>query len=233
MQRLAIYDMDKTITRAPTWTRFLVAYARATAPWRLALLPVAGLAALGYALGLIGRARLKEMAQGLLMGPRAAPAAVAPVAAAFADRLMADGIYPQGLARIAADRAAGYRVVLATASCRFYVEAIAAALGIAASDVIATDNQRDARGNILPRLAGDNCYGPAKLPMIKAWLAGQGIARSEAMVRFYSDHVSDAPTLEWADEAYAVNPHGPLREMARERGWAVLEWGEDGQLLFP
>lgn len=224
MQRLAIYDMDKTITRAPTWTRFLVAYAGARAPWRLALLPVAGLAALGYAVRLVGRGRLKEIAQRLLMGLRVAPTAIAPVAAAFADRLMAGGIYPAALARIAADRAEGCRIVLATASCRFYVEAIAAALGIAASDVIATDNQRDGQGNILPRLAGENCYGAAKLAMIQAWLAGQGIPRGEARVRFYSDHVSDAPTLEWADEAYAVKPHAPLLAMARERGWGMLEW---------
>ncbi|MGJ3647938.1 HAD family hydrolase [Sphingomonas sp. GlSt437] len=222
MQRLAIYDMDKTITRAPTWTPFLVAYARAKAPWRLALLPVAGLAALGYAVGWIGRGRLKEIAQGLLMGPRVDPADVAPVAAAFADRLIADGVYPEALARIAADRAEGYRVVLATASCRFYVDAIGARLGI--TDVVATDNQRDAKGRILARLAGENCYGAAKLAMIEAWLAREGIAREKATVRFYSDHVSDAPALAWADEAFAVNPHPPLRAMAQARGWTVLDW---------
>ena len=32
MQRLAIYDMDKTITRRATWTPFLASYARRR-PW--------------------------------------------------------------------------------------------------------------------------------------------------------------------------------------------------------
>ena len=50
MQRLAIYDMDKTITRRPTWTRFLIHYAQRQAPWRLGLLPVAGALAAGHPL---------------------------------------------------------------------------------------------------------------------------------------------------------------------------------------
>ncbi len=55
-------------------------------------------------------------------------------------------------------------------------------------------------------------------------MAEEGIARDDAHIRFYSDHVSDAPALDWADEAFAVNAHGPLRELARQKGWAVLDW---------
>jgi phosphoserine phosphatase len=43
-------------------------------------------------------------------------------------------------------------------------------------------------------------------------------------VRAYSDHVSDAPLLEWADEPFAVNAHGPLRKLADMRGWPQLDW---------
>jgi phosphoserine phosphatase len=44
-------------------------------------------------------------------------------------------------------------------------------------------------------------------------------------VRFYSDHVSDRPAFEWSDEPVAVNPHGKLRRLAEERGWAIEDWG--------
>ena len=37
MRRLAIYDMDKTITQRATWMPFLIHAAKARAPWRLAL----------------------------------------------------------------------------------------------------------------------------------------------------------------------------------------------------
>lgn len=213
--------MDKTITYAPTWTSFLVGTAWSRAPWRLALLPLAGLATLGYAAGLIGRARLKEITHRLLLGFAMSETSAEAAAERFADRVTATGVYTGARAQIAADRAAGCTLVLATASYGFYAEAIAERLGFDA--VIATDVSRT-DGVIRARIAGENCYGPAKLRMIEAWLAGQGIARRDATIHFYSDHVSDAPSLEWADVGIAVNAHGPLRILAAERGWAVVDW---------
>jgi len=221
-QLLAIYDMDKTITRAPTWTPFLIHAAKARAPWRLALLPAAGIAGVGYSLGLIGRARLKEISQHMLLGGRLSPEAMRGLADDFADRIAATGLLDQALARIAADRAEGYRIIMATASHGYYAAAIAARLGIA--DVVATNAKRDAQGHLLPKLEGENCYGAAKLRMILDWLSREGIKREDAHVRAYSDHVSDAPMLDWADEAFAVNAHGPLTALAKAKGWAAFDW---------
>jgi HAD superfamily hydrolase (TIGR01490 family) len=219
--KLAIYDMDKTITHAPTWTAFLIETARAEAPWRLALLPLAGLATAAYAVKAIDRARLKQVTQRLLLGHRMREGDAKRAADRFADRVVASGVFAGARAQIAADRAAGYRLVMATASYRFYAGAIAARLGF--DDVIGTEVER-AGDTLRARISGENCYGPAKLRMIEAWMAANGIARAEADVRFYSDHVSDAPALEWADEAFAVNAHGPLRILARERGWPMIDW---------
>ncbi|MES2058948.1 MAG: HAD-IB family hydrolase [Pseudomonadota bacterium] len=220
--RIAIYDMDKTITVAPTWTGFLIGAARAYAPWRLALLPVAGLAVGAYGLKLLDRARLKQVTQRLLIGGTMSSEDAADAAARFADRIIAQGLFAGARTRIEADRAAGYRLVMATASYHFYVTAIAERLGFDA--VIATGSRKTADGRLRALIDGENCYGPAKLRMIKAWLAAQGIERADAEIRFYSDHVSDAPTLDWADTAFAVHPHGPLRTLATARGWAILDW---------
>lgn len=221
MQRIAVYDLDKTITYRPTWTAFLVRTAAHDAPWRLALLPLAGLATLAYAGKLIGRSRLKEIAHALLLGRVASPTWIERAAERFADRIAARGIYAGACAQIEADRAAGYRIVMATASYRFYARAIGDRLGFDA--VIGTQAVRAER-RIVARISGRNCYGRIKLRMIEAWMGREGLAREDAHVRFYSDHVSDAPTLEWADEAFAVRPHGPLRRLAAERGWQVLDW---------
>ncbi|MEG3181265.1 HAD family hydrolase [Sphingomonas sp. LT1P40] len=222
MRRLAIYDMDKTITRKATWTPFLVHAAIARAPWRLALLPLAGLAGVAYLAKAIDRSRLKEITHRLMLGRSIPPADLEKVAAAFADSVAADNIFADAVARIEADRAAGWEPVLATASHGYYAAAIAARFHI--GHVIATEARRDEAGNVLAGLEGENCYGPAKLRLIEAWMAREGIARGDVQVRFYSDHVSDAPVLEWADEAYAVNAHGPLRKLAAVRGWTVLDW---------
>jgi len=222
MHHLAVYDMDKTITAAPTWTRFLVAAARRRAPWRLGLLPLAGVAGLGYFLKLTNRAGLKQLTQRLMLGRALAPDEMRDVAEAFAEHEVAHGVLHGARERIAHDRAQGYRLVLATASHGYYAAAIARRLGI--EDVIATDAQRDGQGRILSLIEGDNCYGAVKLRRIERWMQSQGIARADAHVRAYSDHVSDAPMLEWADEAFAVNAHGPLRALAAEKGWPLLDW---------
>jgi HAD superfamily hydrolase (TIGR01490 family) len=222
MRRLAIYDMDKTITRRATWTPFLIHAARARAPWRLALLPLAGLASLAYLANAIDRARLKEITHRLMIGRAIPPVELTAVAETFADDMAATNMFADARARVEADRAAGWEPVLATASHGYYAGAIAARLDI--GTVIATAARRDPQGHVLAGLEGENCYGPAKLRLIEAWMARESLAREDIRVRFYSDHVSDAPVLEWADEPFAVNAHGPLRKLAAVKGWTVLDW---------
>lgn len=221
MHKLAIYDMDKTITHAPTWPAFLIETARRQAPWRLALLPLVGVATAAYAAKAIDRVRLKQMSQRLLLGHRMRDTDARAAAEHFADRVAASGVFAGARAQIAADRAAGYRLVMATASYRFYAEAIARRLGF---DVVIGTEVELAGDRLRARVSGENCYGPAKLTMIEAWMAANHIARAEADIRFYSDHVSDAPVLAWADEPFAVNAHGPLRALARARGWPIVDW---------
>jgi HAD superfamily hydrolase (TIGR01490 family) len=222
MRHLAIYDMDKTITARATWTRFLIAAAKRRAPWRLALLPAAGIAGLGYMLRLVDRAGLKQLTHRLMLGGARTAQEMADLAEAFADAELAAGVLAGARKRIAADRAGGYTLVMATASHGYYAEAIARRLGFDA--VVATRARRDGQGNILPSIEGDNCYGAVKLRMIRDWMAESGIARGDAHVRAYSDHVSDAPLLAWADEGFAVNAHGPLRALAADKGWPLLDW---------
>jgi len=222
MIRLAIYDMDRTITKRGTYTPFLIYAAMRLAPWRLVFLPVALIFMLVYAAKLISRATLKEWNQRLLLGRALHRERLAPVARGFAQRTMRTNVLAGAVDRIAADKAAGWRVVLATASYRLYVEAIAAALGI--DDVIATNSIIGLDSRIMARIDGENCYGPAKLRMVQTWMAEQGIDRADAEIRFYSDHASDAPVLEWADEPFAVNPHDRLRRLAGTRGWTIIDW---------
>lgn len=218
---LAIYDLDHTITRHRTFTPFLIHAATRLTPWRLALLPLVALAMLAHVLRLVGRKRLKEINHALMLG-RVSQARLAPVVDSFADRICASGLMPGAQGAIAADRAAGRRLVLATASYRFYAQAIAARLGF--DDVVATNCVIVNGNEIAPRIDGENNHGAAKLRMIESWLAVAGLARGDVDIRFYSDDVSDAPVLGWADRAFAVNASAKLRRLARQRGWPLLDW---------
>lgn len=219
---LAIYDLDRTITRIPTWTPFLLHAARRHFRWRLALVPVAAGAALLHVARAFDRHRLKQIMHRLMLGGRL-PAATASILADDFARALADkAIYADVRQAIAADRAAGYRIVIATAAYGFYATAIARLLDV--DDLVATAARVDDAGNILPEIDGENCYGPAKLRMIERWMADHRIDRRSTHIRFYSDHISDLPTFEWADEPFVVNPRARLHAIATARRWPVMAW---------
>jgi len=220
---LAVYDMDRTVTRRATYTPFLLHCAVRRAPWRLLLLPAVALSMLAYVLGLIDRARLKEINHHLLLGRTIRPRELAPLVESFAEKQLAANIRPGARAAIARDKADGRRLVLATASYRLYADAIAERLGF--NDVIGTGSIIGLDDRVHARIAGENCYGPAKLRMIADWIEASGLKGAHGHVRFYSDHVSDQPAFEWADEPVAVNPHGRLRRLAERRGWQIEYWG--------
>ncbi len=219
---LAIYDMDRTITRRATYTPFLLHAALSLAPWRLVLVPAVLVSAMLYAIRLIDRGRLKEVNYRLLVGRGIPAERLEPVIQSFADQQVATNIMPGARASIAADRAAGRRLVMATASYRLYAAAIAQRLGF--KDVIATETRLDADGRIIARIEGSNCYGDSKLAMIQAWLEREGLEREAVHIRFYSDHVSDAVVHHWSDEPVAANAHDRLLRVARAEGWEVLDW---------
>lgn len=223
MSDLAVYDMDRTVTKRATYTPFLLHCAVRRAAWRLLFLPLVILSMLAYVLRLIDRARLKEINHHLLLGRRIHPRDLRPLVESFADKQLATNIRPGALKAISRDKAEGRRLVLATASYRLYADAIGKRLGF--DDVIGTGSIIGLDERVHAKIAGENCYGPAKMRMIADWIEKSGLRGGPGHVRFYSDHVSDQPAFEWSDEPIAVNPHGKLRRLADERGWAVEDWG--------
>ena len=220
---LAVYDLDRTITRHATYTPFLIHCALRRAPWRLFFLPLVILSMLLYLLRIIDRARLKEINHALLLGRVVHPRDLKPLVDSFADATVAGNIRPGALRAIARDKEQGRRLVLATASYRLYAGVIAERLGF--DDVIGTGSMIGLDERVHAKILGENCYGSAKLRMIADWVQKSGLTGKHGHVRFYSDHVSDQPAFEWADEPVAVNPHARLRRLADERGWQVEDWG--------
>lgn len=221
MTPLSIFDMDKTITRAATFGPFLIYAVPRYAPWRIVFAPLVLLTTLGFVLRLVSRSRLKEINLSLMLGTRIDAAKLDEISVGFAGQTLSRNCLAGALARVEAERAAGHRVVLATASYAFYVRQIAKLIGV--EDVIAT-RTTEAGGTTSPKINGENCYGEAKLRMVQAWLADQKIDRTDTHIRFFSDHVSDAPCMDWSDEGFATNAHAPLRALAAKKGWQILDW---------
>lgn len=218
--RVAVYDLDRTVLRTPTFTLFLLWAAWREAPWRLLLLPALAALMIGYALGLYGRDRFKPGAIRLMLGRTIAQARAERLAARFAAWRVPRDVPPGAATCIARDRAEGFRLLMATAAPEFYARAIADALGFDA--VIASRHRRDAAGNWLPALDGTNCYGAEKARRIAEWLAANGA--DGAHIRAYSDHVSDAPTFALAREAWLVGRGARLVRLAAQHGWQLADF---------
>mgnify|MGYP003575749568 CR=1 FL=1 len=217
----AIYDMDRTVTRRATYTPFLLHCAVRRAPWRLLLMPFVIASMLAYVVKLIDRGRLKEINHRLLLGHNRHPSELKPLVESFAEKMLSSNIRPGATEAIAQDKAEGRRVVMATATYRFYSRETAERLGF--DDCIGTNSILGLDERVHAKIDGENCYGPAKLRMIKSWLASSGLERGH--VRFYSDHASDKPAFEWAEEPVGVNPHDKLARLAKDRGWRSEDWG--------
>lgn len=221
---IAVFDMDRTITRRGTFSPFLISACRRR-PWRLLYAPLILLHMLRYKFGGLTRKALKERMQALLLAGAGLDQLEGHVAR-FIQRLIAKGLRPGALEQIALHRAAGHKLVMATASMDYYAAPIGALLGF--DLVVATRSTHDDAGRLAAAIAGENCYGAPKLDMLKAALAADLEAGERPNIVAYSDHVSDMPLLDWASErgeAVAVNPSMALRRVAGERGFEVVDWG--------
>lgn len=212
--RIAIYDLDKTLTRRATFTPFLAFAARRTSSWRVLLLPLWVLLMLGYKAGLMDRTALKRRGMKLLL-PGVHLDRLQEIGRKFTERRLADdGLMPGALRLLAEDRAAGARIAIATAAFEFYARAFADALEI--DQLIATRWD----GASIP---GGNCYGETKRERVVAWLTAQGVDLDKATIRFVSDSFADAPLLDLAQEAIFVTDNPEKSARAAARGWQVMD----------
>ena len=219
--RIAIYDLDRTVLRKPTFTLFLLWAAWREAPWRLLLLPVLAALMIGYALRLYGRNRFKPAAIRLMLGRSIAPGRAERLASDFAAWRVPRDVPPGAAACMARDRAQGYRLLMATAAPEFYAAAIADALDFDA--IVASRHQRNDAGDWLPLLDGPNCYGAEKARRVAEWLTAN-VAGGAEHIRAYSDHVSDAPTFALAHESWLVGRGDKLARRAARHGWYAADF---------
>lgn len=214
---VSVFDLDRTLTRRSTFTPSLLALARVHPPYRwLALLgwPAAFAA---HVAGLMSRERLKRAMHRSLLGPAVPRALAVATAERFAEEVVATGLFADARAALEAERAAGRRLLIASAANSLVLVPIARRLDV---PFVGTASRWSADA-LLPGSEGANCYGAAKARAVEAWLAERG---GTPHLRVFSDHMSDAPLFELADEAVAVNPGRALARLAARRGWRVVRW---------
>ncbi|MDT7928442.1 HAD family hydrolase [Tepidimonas sp.] len=152
-----------------------------------------------------------------LRGPQAA----AQAHARFMAEVIEPAIRPEARALVAAHRERGDRIAIVTATNAFVTRPIAQAFGVDA--LIAVELARGPDGWITGEIDGVPSFREGKVTRVAQWLAQQGLGWDDVHVTFYSDSTNDLPLLERADVPVATNPSAGLRELARARGWRILD----------
>jgi HAD superfamily hydrolase (TIGR01490 family) len=140
----------------------------------------------------------------------------------MSERLFAEEIqptvHPGAMELIAADREAGYRLVLVSGALDLALAPAVRHFGfddVIANRLVFADGV--ATGEIVAPLLAE----AAKVAAIREYCAKYNVDTAHS--KAYSDSLSDAPMLEAVGLPAAVNPDRRLRRLARERGWPVLD----------
>lgn len=211
-----IFDLDRTLTKRPTFSAFLMSMTDEE-PGKVLFAIAVLFQMLLYVLKLKTRKSLKEYMLKTYMGGMSRNQTNKAIKKFFNERYYQKRFYQDGLAEIKRHQKEGRVVGVATASMDFYVEAIVRELGL--DFMIATTSVWQ-NGLLVPMIKGENCYGGEKAKRVQAFLAGQKVAK----VWFYSDHHTDEPTFELADIKIAVNPGPTLKKIAKRGNYQIRVW---------
>lgn len=120
-------------------------------------------------------------------------------------------------------RQAGDTLLVISSTNEYIITPICQLFGI--DNVIGTRLETDERGHFTGGVVGTPSLREGKITRLHEWLAARGEQLSDYQkTYFYSDSKNDLPLLEVVDEPVAVNPDEVLAAVAKERGWAILNF---------
>jgi phosphatidylglycerophosphatase C len=214
--RLAVFDLDGTITRHDTLAAYALGFLLRRRPWRIPALMLVLPALLGYGAGLVDRGGLKSaFIRAALGGCRRED--LERWTAIFVDRLVAHGLLARALETIHSHARAGDHLVLLSASTDLYVPAIARALGF--HEAICTGVRWNG-GRLDGRLTTPNRRGEEKARCVTALRARHPGIETVA----YGNAASDLPHLKLVERGVLVNGSAAARRAAGRLAITCLDW---------
>jgi HAD superfamily hydrolase (TIGR01490 family) len=219
--RLALFDLDHTLLPFDSdhlWADFLARTGRAGDP-QIARQRNDELLR-RYDEGTLGAQEAADFMLGLLR--LGTPQELAQWQGEYMEEIILPGILPVARELVARHQDRGDLCAIVTSTNAFVTRPIADALGI--RDLIATIPECDAQGCYTGRISGTASFQAGKVLRVRAWLQELGLdLESFKESWFYSDSVNDLPLLEVVDHPVATNPSPALREIAKGRGWQILD----------
>ncbi len=213
--QIAFFDVDHTITRRATGSRFAVTAVKNGIVKARYLLTLPFLY-IAYRAGKLSPSKLNRNFAALRGLHRDDLEKIA--ASTFEKQIKGD-IFLGALELIAALKKNGSRIVLATSALDIVARKVADF--IKADELIASALEFD--GDITTGcFLGNPAFGPAKLELARGFALRSGISLSDCA--FYSDSIHDLPLLLEVGKPVAVNPDTHLIREAHARGWEIIRF---------
>ena len=144
---------------------------------------------------------------------------------AFFERHMRHRQRPGCEAAIEKHTADGTRCLICTTSWQHPARAAARLFGLETGrdDVLSSVMEVDETTGRLTGKIETVAYGDGKYEVAKRWCDRNGVDLKDCT--FYTDSMSDVLLMERVGAPVAVNPDARLRQVAKERGWPIEDWG--------
>lgn len=213
--KLAVFDLDGTLTRADTFGPFVAELLRQH-PARALRLPLLVFPSIGFLLHLLDRGQLKAAVIRYLFSglPRVA---VDKFAEKYARAVLEHGMFAQAIAAVKSHLAAGDHVVLLSASPDLYVPRIGALLGVHETHCtrIGWDGDR-----LNGRLEGKNRRAEEKLRVLEQMRA----AHPGLPVIAYGNSAPDLIHMRACEQAVYVNADPTLARQLASATFTCVHW---------
>ena len=134
-------------------------------------------------------------------------------------------IYPEMRELVQAHLDRGHTVVLSSSALTIQVEPVARFLGI--SNTLTNRFEVDGDGMLTGKVIRPILWGPGKADAVQKFAAENSIDLDESY--FYADGDEDVALMYLVGNPRPTNPGGKMREVARKRGWPILEFNSRGR----
>lgn len=211
MEKLAIFDVDYTITKKETLMQ-LFKYVIMKDIKNIRFLPRALYSGLMYSINIYDEKRVKESFLKFIEGIEEKDLAL--LVKGFYKDVLEKILYEDAIEMMKNLKRKGYKVYLISASPEFYLREFYA---IKEVDMIIGTRFILESGKFIRKMQGENCKGEEKVKRLREVLEKENVEVDYKNSYMFSDSLSDKPLLDLVGNAYLIN-------FRKKNTFEVLRW---------
>ena len=211
MEKLAIFDIDYTITRKETLMEFFK-YLVSKDIKNIKFLPRALYSGLMYGIKVYDEKRVKECFLKFIENIKEKELEI--LTKSFYDERLSTILYEDAVNMIKKLKNEGYMVILISASPEFYIKEFYA---IKEVDLIIGTKFIFENGKFVRKMSGNNCKGEEKVKRLEKVLKEKNIKADFKNSYMFSDSLSDKPLLDLVGNPYLIN-------YKKHNKFEILKW---------